>query len=89
LVPTVDRVAGERILGRVYPSQPHPAGVVETISVTHGQMVLIADGTEHTLTVGAAATFDAGVDHTYQRAGADPCDLIMTVHLPAAPVSGN
>lgn len=31
--------------GEDYPSHPHQAGVVETVSVTSGRMTLIVDGT--------------------------------------------
>ncbi|WP_329048132.1 XRE family transcriptional regulator [Streptomyces violaceus] len=68
-----------------YPSHPHQAGVVETVSVTSGRMTLIVDGTEHTLEAGQTATFDGDASHTYRGSGAGSCDLIMTVHLPPAP----
>lgn len=42
-----------------YPSHPHQAGVVETVSVTSGRMTLIVDGTEHHVEAGQTATFDA------------------------------
>lgn len=44
--------------GEEYPSHPHQAGVVETVSVTAGRMTLIVDGAEHTVEVGQTATFD-------------------------------
>ncbi|MFC9128079.1 helix-turn-helix domain-containing protein [Streptomyces sp. NPDC057099] len=68
-----------------YPSHPHQAGVVETVSVTSGRMTLIVDGTEHALEAGQTATFDGDASHTYRGSGVEPCDLIMTVHLPPAP----
>ncbi|MFB7934055.1 helix-turn-helix domain-containing protein [Streptomyces sp. NPDC056039] len=68
-----------------YPSHPHQAGVVETVSVTAGRMTLIVDGTEHILEAGQTATFDGDASHTYRGSGTEPCDLIMTVHLPPAP----
>jgi transcriptional regulator with XRE-family HTH domain len=71
-----------------YPSHPHQAGVVETISVTAGRMILVVDGTEHTLEAGQTATFDGDSTHTYRGAGTDPCHLIMTVHLPPGPATG-
>ncbi|GAA2693581.1 XRE family transcriptional regulator [Nonomuraea recticatena] len=71
--------------GEDYPSQPHQAGVVETVSVTTGQMVLVLDGAEHTVTAGQSATFNGDSPHTYRGAGTGPCDLIMTVHLPPGP----
>ncbi|WP_435285800.1 helix-turn-helix domain-containing protein [Streptomyces bacillaris] len=71
--------------GEEYPSHPHQAGVVETLSVTAGQMILIADGTEHLVETGQTATFDGDVPHTYRSAGTDTCHLIMTVHIPPGP----
>ncbi|MFH8933886.1 helix-turn-helix domain-containing protein [Streptomyces griseosporeus] len=71
-----------------YPSHPHQAGVVETVSVTAGRMVLVVDGTEHTLEAGQTATFDGDTPHTYRGAGTGPCHLIMTVHLPPGPAAG-
>ncbi|MFC9636403.1 helix-turn-helix domain-containing protein [Streptomyces mirabilis] len=73
--------------GEEYPSHPHQAGVVETVSVTAGRMNLIVDGVEHTVEVGQTATFDGDAPHTYRGAGTEPCHLIMTVHLPPGPVS--
>lgn len=73
--------------GEEYPSHPHQAGVVETVSVTSGQMVLIVDGTEHPVEAGQTATFDGDASHTYRGAGDETCHLIMTVHLPAGPAA--
>ncbi|MFF3151355.1 helix-turn-helix domain-containing protein [Streptomyces sp. NPDC057927] len=73
--------------GEEYPSHPHQAGVVETVSVTDGRMNLIVDGAEHTVEAGQTATFDGDAPHTYRGAGTEPCHLIMTVHLPPGPVS--
>ncbi|WP_331767462.1 XRE family transcriptional regulator [Embleya sp. NBC_00896] len=70
-----------------YPSHPHQAGVVETVSVTRGRMTLLVDGVEHPVAAGETATFDGDNAHTYRGAGTDPCHLIMTVHLPPVPAS--
>jgi transcriptional regulator with XRE-family HTH domain len=70
-----------------YPSHPHQAGVVETVSVTSGRMVLIVDGVEHTVEAGRTATFDGDAPHTYRGSGTETCSLIMTVHLPPGPAS--
>ncbi|OON72417.1 helix-turn-helix domain-containing protein [Streptomyces tsukubensis] len=70
-----------------YPSHPHQAGVVETVSVTAGRMVLVVDGTGHAVEAGQTATFDGDVPHAYRGAGTGTCHLIMTVHLPPPPVS--
>ncbi|MGY5121463.1 helix-turn-helix domain-containing protein [Streptomyces sp. 900105755] len=73
--------------GEDYPSHPHQAGVVETVSVTAGRMTLIVDGSEHTIDAGQTATFDGDTPHTYRGAGTETCHLIMTVHLPPGPAS--
>ncbi|MGW2646270.1 helix-turn-helix domain-containing protein [Streptomyces sp. NPDC001393] len=70
-----------------YPSHPHQAGVVETVSVTSGRMTLIVGGAEHTVTAGQTATFDGDTAHTYRGAGTETCHLIMTVHLPPGPAT--
>ncbi|MER6349001.1 helix-turn-helix domain-containing protein [Streptomyces sp. NPDC001595] len=70
-----------------YPSHPHQAGVVETVSVVSGRMTLVVDGTEHSLDAGQTATFDGDAPHTYRSAGTGTCHLIMTVHLPPGPVT--
>ncbi|WP_214103909.1 helix-turn-helix domain-containing protein [Acrocarpospora catenulata] len=74
--------------GEAYPSHPHPTGVVETVSVTHGCLILVLDGTEHQVPAGATATFDADVPHTYRGGGTEPCEFLMTVHLPPRTTSG-
>ncbi|MET9426488.1 MULTISPECIES: XRE family transcriptional regulator [unclassified Streptomyces] len=73
--------------GEEYPSHPHQAGVVETVSVTSGRMTLIVDGVEHPVEAGQTAAFDGDAPHTYRGAGDGPCHLIMTVHLPPGPAS--
>ncbi|MFD8691847.1 helix-turn-helix domain-containing protein [Streptomyces sp. NPDC059651] len=70
-----------------YPSHPHQAGVVETVSVTSGSMTLVVDGTEHHVEAGQTAAFDGDAPHAYRGAGTEACHLIMTVHLPPGPVS--
>ncbi|MET9375171.1 helix-turn-helix domain-containing protein [Streptomyces sp. NPDC003035] len=73
--------------GEEYPSHPHQAGVVETVSVTAGRMTLVVDGVEHTVEAGQTATFEGDAPHTYRGAGTGTCHLIMTVHLPPGPTS--
>lgn len=73
--------------GEEYPSHPHQAGVVETVSVTAGRMVLVVDGTEHTVEAGRTATFDGDKPHSYRGTGDETCHLIMTVHLPPGPAA--
>ncbi|MFF4961128.1 helix-turn-helix domain-containing protein [Streptomyces sp. NPDC001222] len=71
--------------GEEYPSHPHQAGVVETVSVTSGRMTLVVEGTEHCVEAGQTATFAGDAPHTYRGAGTEICHLIMTVHLPPGP----
>ncbi|MBL1083747.1 helix-turn-helix transcriptional regulator [Streptomyces actinomycinicus] len=73
--------------GEEYPSHPHQAGVVETVSVTSGSMTLVVDGTEHPVEAGQTATYDGDTAHTYRGSGTGTCHLIMTVHLPPGPGS--
>ncbi|MER5554004.1 XRE family transcriptional regulator [Streptomyces sp. NPDC002793] len=73
--------------GEEYPSHPHQAGVVETVSVTSGRMILVVDGAEHPVDAGETAAFDGDAAHTYRGAGTEPCHLIMTVHLPPGPAA--
>ncbi|GHF35386.1 XRE family transcriptional regulator [Kitasatospora xanthocidica] len=73
--------------GEEYPSHPHQPGVVETVSVTSGRMILVVDDAEHPVEAGQTATFDGNAPHTYRGAGTDTCHLIMTVHLPPGPAS--
>ncbi|WP_236241731.1 helix-turn-helix domain-containing protein [Streptomyces sp. CC228A] len=68
-----------------YPSHPHQAGVVETVSVTSGRMTLVVDGAEHTVAAGETAAFDGDAPHVYRGAGTEPCHLVMTVQLPPGP----
>ncbi|MEU0742513.1 XRE family transcriptional regulator [Streptomyces sp. NPDC006134] len=73
--------------GEEYPSHPHQAGVVETVSVTAGRMTLVVDGTEYPVEAGQTAAFDGDTPHTYRGAGTESCHLVMTVHLPPGPAS--
>ncbi|WP_217141918.1 helix-turn-helix domain-containing protein [Streptomyces sp. AC627_RSS907] len=73
--------------GEEYPSHPHQAGVVETVSVTAGRMTLVVDGAEYLVGAGQTATFDGDTPHTYRGAGTGTCHLIMTVHLPPGPAA--
>ena len=69
--------------GERHDSQAHGAGVTETLTVVRGQMLLVVGDTSHPLGTGATTSFAANVPHAYEGAGGGPCELIMTVHLPA------
>jgi transcriptional regulator with XRE-family HTH domain len=69
--------------GEAYDSHPHPAGIVETVTVIGGSAVITVDGTEHAVGDGMTATFAADVSHSY-RGGPAGAELLMTVHLPAS-----
>ncbi|GAB3290396.1 helix-turn-helix domain-containing protein [Parasphingorhabdus pacifica] len=73
--------------GEEYPSHPHQAGVVETVSVTSGRMTLVVDGAEYAVEPGQTAMFDGDIPHAYRGAGTETCRLIMTVHLPPGPAA--
>ncbi|WP_410641644.1 helix-turn-helix domain-containing protein [Amycolatopsis sp. lyj-346] len=73
--------------GEEYPSHPHQAGVVETLSVTAGRMIVVVDGTEYAVEAGQTATFDGDTSHVYRGSGTETCHLVMTVHLPPGPAS--
>lgn len=68
--------------GERHESQPHPAGVTETLTVVRGQMEFTAGDVSHALRVGETAVFAADTAHSYDGAGRGPCELIMTVHIP-------
>ena len=73
--------------GEAYDSHPHPAGIVETVTVIGGSAVITVDGTEHAIGDGMTATFAADVSHSY-RGGPAGAELLMTVHLPASNPKG-
>jgi quercetin dioxygenase-like cupin family protein len=68
--------------GERHGSQPHPAGVTETLTVVRGQLLLVVGATSRSLRAGTTVVFAADVPHAYEGAGRGPCELIMTVHLP-------
>lgn len=63
-------------------SDPHPAGTVELIHVTAGELTLTVDGTEHRVPAGASVSFEANVPHTYANSGDVPLEMVMTVSVP-------
>jgi transcriptional regulator with XRE-family HTH domain len=68
--------------GEKYTSQPHPRGVIETMTLFRGDMVLTVGDVEVLLSVGSTATFQADVVHVYANFGRESVDMLMTVHLP-------
>ena len=65
-------------------SDPHPAGTVELLHVTAGELTLIVDGAEHRVPAGASATFEANVPHGYRNDGDEPVEMTMAVSVPPA-----
>lgn len=63
-------------------SDPHPAGTVELVHVTAGELTLTVDGTEHGVPAGASASFEADTPHTYGNQGAEPMEMVMAVSVP-------
>ena len=68
--------------GERYESHPHPAGVVETITVISGAVVVTVDGSEYPARAGQTVTFAADAEHAYRGGPGGDADLLMTVHLP-------
>ena len=69
--------------GERHESNAHQSGVTETLTVVRGQMLVgLGDGALP-LRAGQTAMFSADEPHVYEGAGRGPCELIMTVHLPA------
>lgn len=66
-------------------SDAHPAGTVELLHVTAGTLTLIVDGTDHRVTAGASAAFQAHVPHGYRNDGDGPAEMIQAVSVPAPP----
>lgn len=69
--------------GERHASHAHPAGVTETLTVLRGRMVLVVGDGVHRLRAAQTSAFAADVPHAYEGAGRGPCEMIMTVHLPA------
>ncbi|MBX9398979.1 XRE family transcriptional regulator [Streptomyces sp. TRM72054] len=63
-------------------SDPHPAGTVELVHVTAGELTLTVDGVDYGVPAGASASFDAGVPHTYGNEGDVPMEMVLAVSVP-------
>ncbi|MFE5868953.1 helix-turn-helix domain-containing protein [Streptomyces roseifaciens] len=70
--------------GDVSASDPHPAGTLELLTVTAGELGLVVDGEEFTVPAGTSATFEANVPHTYRNDGGEPVEMTMAVVVPPA-----
>ncbi|GAA2456377.1 XRE family transcriptional regulator [Streptomyces glaucus] len=70
--------------GESNPSDPHPAGTVELVHVTAGELTLTVGGAAHRVPAGASVSFEADVPHTYGNAGDVPMEMIMAVSVPPA-----
>ncbi|MCS0600701.1 XRE family transcriptional regulator [Streptomyces sp. LP11] len=68
--------------GESSPSEPHPAGTVELVHVTEGELTLTVDGEDHRVPAGASASFEAGSPHVYANRGEAPMRLVMAVSVP-------
>ncbi|MBQ0830602.1 helix-turn-helix domain-containing protein [Streptomyces tagetis] len=68
--------------GESSPSDPHPAGTVELVHVTAGELTLTLDGVPHRVPEGASASFGADSPHTYGNEGPEPVRMIMAVSVP-------
>ncbi|WP_327358109.1 helix-turn-helix domain-containing protein [Streptomyces sp. NBC_01304] len=65
-------------------SDAHPAGTVELLHVTAGELTLSVDGVDHAVPAGTSATFEANVPHGYRNDGKDPVEMTMAVSIPPA-----
>ncbi|GAA3368756.1 XRE family transcriptional regulator [Streptomyces sannanensis] len=63
-------------------SDPHPAGTVELLHVTAGELTLVVGGVEHRVPAGSSASYEAGTEHIYRNDGTEPAELILTVSVP-------
>ncbi|MFE9452962.1 helix-turn-helix domain-containing protein [Streptomyces sp. NPDC006739] len=68
--------------GERSPSDPHPAGTVELVHVTAGELTLTVDGTEHRVPSGASAALEADTPHVYGNDGEVPMEMVMAVSVP-------
>jgi transcriptional regulator with XRE-family HTH domain len=63
-------------------ADPHPAGTVELVHVTAGELTLTVDGVEYRVPTGASAGFEANAPHTYANEGDVPMEMVMAVSVP-------
>ncbi|CAM5487682.1 XRE family transcriptional regulator OS=Streptomyces alboniger OX=132473 GN=CP975_04650 PE=4 SV=1 [Streptomyces alboniger] len=65
-------------------SDAHPRGTVELLHVVRGELTLVVDGAEHAVAAGTAASFEAGVPHSYRNNGSEPVELTLAASMPPA-----
>ncbi|MFD7030019.1 helix-turn-helix domain-containing protein [Streptomyces sp. NPDC059917] len=65
-------------------SDPHPAGTVEMMHVTAGELTLVLDGERYAVPTGGAVSFEANAPHAYRNDGPVPMEMTMAVSIPPA-----
>ncbi|WP_156724552.1 helix-turn-helix domain-containing protein [Streptomyces apocyni] len=65
-------------------SDPHPAGTVELLRVTEGELTLVVDGEPYPVPAGTSASFESNVPHAYRNDGDAPVELYLAVSVPPA-----
>ncbi|WP_053761474.1 MULTISPECIES: XRE family transcriptional regulator [Streptomyces] len=68
--------------GESSPSDPHPAGTVELVHVTTGELTLTVDGVPYRVPAGASASFEANTPHIYGNEGGEPMEMVLAVSVP-------
>ncbi|MET7541007.1 helix-turn-helix domain-containing protein [Streptomyces sp. NPDC055059] len=63
-------------------SDPHPAGTVELLHVTAGELTLVLDGAEYRVPAGSSVSFEADASHTYRNDGTETMEMTMAVSVP-------
>ena len=63
-------------------SDPHPAGTMELVHVTAGELTLTVEGARYRVPPGASVSFEANAPHAYGNEGEVPVEMIMTVSVP-------
>ncbi|KUJ66484.1 transcriptional regulator [Streptomyces albus subsp. albus] len=63
-------------------SDPHPAGTVEMLHVTAGELTLVVEGEEYAVPAGCSASFEAAAPHEYRNEGTEPVEMTMAVSVP-------
>src|SRR3954469_23967401 len=61
--------------GERHDSNPHPAGVTETLTVLRARRRPVVGDAAHLLRAGASSAFAADVPHAYEGAGRGPCEF--------------